>query len=905
MDLVQALKAGIIPGTANPVDIILVAHKEGLKDLLQNQIDRHHATIRKGTDINEVRRRFRVTCDFTEAELSSMETDLKLWKMDPENKGYCDKTKGRSFRRGGLSGNTSVKRKCKVKSEVDFEDERSDGFMTRYLTDITAPIYEPDATQGAPLGILKTLRRKKIYKPVDDGTVTACYKCGGTFDSYIKWIKSGKHHCRACGRIFCHNCSQWKEVVPEDVISYVDTKTWIVPGQPSRVCQACKDIITNFRRIEPLLHYFEIVAYPIDMCVKASTLCRDWREAMRFYLSNVRDIQYCLPSTQLSERDVRALKSNMKSLHGHSKWILQALKMGLITIDGKRIRMCHDMMCDRSCTEHLSPFDALIILNTPVYNVEVRLLALQILEKDRLMRRGDNTLDDLELDSLHLEDMHPETPCDLLDNKPSFSRDIALFLPAEDLSVQEFILKCPDLFLDFFWLSRINYGISTDIFRNKLLLANRSEAGYVQESLRLISMLEEHKGNLCELSQQLQTLHVPFVGPFGIIEKFDHEVTVKNSATRPIIIRYYSDGEKRALLYKREDVRKDAHIVALIRIMYYLCSDIFSCSNIPERSSCSDNPFPSSSPINISAASEDVQTWFTRSSPISFSPTYPSPLDCSSHIRNSECSPPSFDPSFGTTGGSYRNFLDHLDAKRYSIANASLSESVNRSTSENSGLLSTYRVTPVSTDAGFIEIVPHSATLYDILNEGTISNYLYRTHEGGDVSVIGSNYLNSLAFWTVTTFLLGVGDRHLENIMIRRDGILFHIDYGFVFGADCTASPIRLDKNLIEGLGGIKMYEPFKARCCEIYCCLRKHFSLICSCLLRLSSIQPPITGYKFTQDFIEKFVVERFLLGQTEDEARIAFSNIIDSNRETLIHTVSDAIHSTVSSFKLGSWWS
>src|SRR5690606_27858543 len=125
-----------------------------------------------------------------------------------------------------------------------------------------------------------------------------------------------------------------------------------------------------------------------------------------------------------------------------------------------------------------------------------------------------------------------------------------------------------------------------------------------------------------------------------------------------------------------------------------------------------------------------------------------------------------------------------------------------------------------------------------------------------------------------------------------------------VFGADRIASIVRIDSRLIEGLGGKGMYEPFKRRCCEIYCCLRRHFNLIYSCLLRLSSIQPPIQQYKFTPDFIENFITERFLLGQTEEEASKALSNIIDSSLDALINKVSDAVHSTVASFKIG-WFS
>lgn len=46
--------------------------------------------------------------------------------------------------------------------------------------------------------------------------------------------------------------------------------------------------------------------------------------------------------------------------------------------------------------------------------------------------------------------------------------------------------------------------------------------------------------------------------------------------------------------------------------------------------------------------------------------------------------------------------------------------------------------------------------------------------------------------------------RHLDNLLLRDDGRLFHVDFGFILGRDPKPfpPPMKLCKEMVEAMGG-------------------------------------------------------------------------------------------------------
>jgi len=186
----------------------------------------------------------------------------------------------------------------------------------------------------------------------------------------------------------------------------------------------------------------------------------------------------------------------------------------------------------------------------------------------------------------------------------------------------------------------------------------------------------------------------------------------------------------------------------------------------------------------------------------------------------------------------------------------------------------TYQVLPLDSKSGYIEIILNAETLYAIKNQMnfTLQNYLLEHNPKLSISEIRDRFVKSTAAYCVISFLLGVGDRHLDNIMISKDGYLFHIDYGYILGFDPKplTPAIRITQDMVDVLGGesSKDYQTFKSYCTQIYNCLRKYTSLFMSMLLLITDDGLNLDPNRYSKDRLKEEILSRFVPSESTQDA-------------------------------------
>merc|ERR1719188_2884908 len=231
--------------------------------------------------------------------------------------------------------------------------------------------------------------------------------------------------------------------------------------------------------------------------------------------------------------------------------------------------------------------------------------------------------------------------------------------------------------------------------------------------------------------------------------------------------------------------------------------------------------------------------------------------------------------------------------------------------------LTPYQVIALSTNDGIVEFVPDSWNLSSILKDhnNDIQQFFRANHPsgGGGSGEAGEahreygphnsygikpevleNFIRSSAGYCVITYILGVGDRHLDNLMVTRDGRLFHIDFGWILGKDPKPfpPPMRICKEMVEGMGGFSSpgYQSFKSKCCQAYKILRRNSKLIINLLYLM--IDSGIKDLSGDPQFAILKVEQKFQAMMDDEQSEEHFLSLIDQSVNAFLPAVFEVAH-------------
>jgi len=211
--------------------------------------------------------------------------------------------------------------------------------------------------------------------------------------------------------------------------------------------------------------------------------------------------------------------------------------------------------------------------------------------------------------------------------------------------------------------------------------------------------------------------------------------------------------------------------------------------------------------------------------------------------------------------------------------------------------LTPYRVLATSPDDGFVEYVPNSFTVTSILEKYDkdirkfFSKFNARPH---DLQRVLDTFVKSCAGYCVITYLLGIGDRHLDNVLITTSGHLFHIDFGYIFGRDPKPfpPPMKFCKEMVEAMGSSNSahYRDFRKYCCLAFNILRQSAPLILNLLSLMGDANIPDLSGDVDKNLLK--VQEKFRLDLGDEEAEAFILSIIDESVSALFPQIAERIH-------------
>ncbi|KAL8848816.1 MAG: hypothetical protein Q9221_006194 [Calogaya cf. arnoldii] len=182
-----------------------------------------------------------------------------------------------------------------------------------------------------------------------------------------------------------------------------------------------------------------------------------------------------------------------------------------------------------------------------------------------------------------------------------------------------------------------------------------------------------------------------------------------------------------------------------------------------------------------------------------------------------------------------------------------------------------YRVTATAPGCGVIDVLPNSISRDMLGREAVNGLYDYFVSKYGAENSIRfqearSNFVKSMAAYSVISYLLQFKDRHNGNIMVDDAGHILHIDFGFCFdiapgGVRFERAPFKLTSEMVAVMGGStssQSYRWFEELCIKAFLASRQHTEKLCHIVVLMLGSGLPCFKPETITHLRERFVLEK-----------------------------------------------
>ena len=610
---------------------------------------------------------------------------------------------------------------------------------------------------------------------IPDNSTRKCFGCNVEFSFLLR-----RHHCRNCGRIFCANCTQHAVVIPDKLLLQavktpprsLTLPTLFEPAKERRVCDACTEKIERSAEYDRVVDVLVLLAPwgvgPSEWSALNDSGKDPWLGATNILLTAWQSIQHIMPYQRASPFQKKLLEGCVQFMSpAHVVWDIVATRENL-RIPRRTVQLsCADMGCDRQCSR-IPPCVAAIV-------------SLVFGARDMAIVRLQNV------------------------NDPTFVRLCFVNILAAAANRDNYLIadvfvplaqKSGLLAVMLYFAARARCPALADTFHQYLSLdcqriVSRTES-WIASMRRLAVCPEEERDCAADFDAPAVLPNRPDVEVVRILHA---NIMSKRSSSNPTVIpcQCRRVGEQQTFvqcyLFKTEDVRPDACVVELTRLMALFLE-----------------------------------------------------LDA------------------GTP-------FEHV----------------------------AYDVMPLSPTDGIVTLVPGARTLYSLHNDRvTLQNWVMDNNQHLSVHEMKSRFLRSCAFATTMSMLLGFGDRHLENILLTKQGVLFHCDFSHVCGQEpsmksLVGNTMRITSQMVDFLGGKNStyYKRFTHACGHIYNTARRWAVPVYACMMAL------VYDSYCSPETLQRIVETVFCPGESPLQACIKIEDRV--NRESggrLTDRLVDTVH-------------